>query len=196
MIIFTATNAFARIDSEKAIEFTKKVTDLGIKTIDNKELSKDDRNKIFTKIFNDYFDLQYISKFVLGRSWKKSSNKEQQEFMDTYKEQNILSWSKKFEDYEGYVFDFDGTKDAKSNTQIFVNTTVNKPACDIEPVTIVWRLRYKNGEFKIIDLVIEGVSLALTTRNEYATFIKNADNGVADLIVELKQNVKDLKTKK
>lgn len=58
-----------------------------------------------------------------------------------------------------------------------------------EPAKVVWRVREKNGSFKIVDIIIENVSLAITARNEYTAFIKNNPGGVDALIANLKSKI-------
>jgi len=58
-----------------------------------------------------------------------------------------------------------------------------------EPAKVVWRVREKNGEYKVVDIIIENVSLAITARNEYTAFIKNNPGGVDALIANLKSKI-------
>ena len=59
-----------------------------------------------------------------------------------------------------------------------------------EPAKVVWRVREKGGQYKIVDIIIENVSLAITARNEYTAFIKNNPGGVDALIANLKSKIK------
>ena len=59
-----------------------------------------------------------------------------------------------------------------------------------EPAKVVWRVREKGGQYKIVDIIIENVSLAITARNEYTAFIKNNPGGVDALIANLKTKIK------
>ena len=59
-----------------------------------------------------------------------------------------------------------------------------------EPAKVKWRVRQEGKSFKIVDIVIENVSLAITARNEYSGFIKNNPGGVDALIKDLQNKVK------
>ena len=54
-----------------------------------------------------------------------------------------------------------------------------------EPAKVVWRVKQTGDKFKIVDIIIENVSLAITARNEYTAYIKSAPGGVDDLIKDL-----------
>ena len=58
-----------------------------------------------------------------------------------------------------------------------------------QPATVVWRVKEEKGKFKIVDIIIENVSLAITARNEYTAFIKKSPNGLDGLIADLEQKI-------
>ena len=172
------------MDASSAEAFVKKVTTEGIEQIVNSDVSMAEKDARFEKLFNEYLDLDYIGKFVLGRYWKTASAKQQADFIDVYRAFNIKTWSKRFDEFKGKSFKFVGTSPSSSEGQIFVNTTVDMG--EGAPAKVVWRV--KDGKpLKIVDIIIENVSLAVTARNEYTAYIKQAPNGVDDLIKNLKE---------
>ena len=180
---FLSFNANA-LDAPKAENFVKKVTSEGIEEIINSDVTQEEKNARFTKLFDTYLDMDYIGKFVLGRYYKTATEKQRKDFIDAYRIFNIKTWAKRFDEFKGKSFDFEGTSPSNSEGQIFVNTSVkmNEGA----PAKVVWRV--KDGEpLKIVDIIIENVSLAVTARNEYAAYIKQAPNGLDDLIKDLRQ---------
>ena len=56
-----------------------------------------------------------------------------------------------------------------------------------EPLRLVWRLRQRDGRYRIIDLMVEGVSLVQTQRQEFVSFIRANGGSVDKLIAELRQ---------
>jgi len=175
------TNA---LEPAKAEDFVKEVTKEGIEQIINADVSMAEKDARFEKLFDTYLDLDYIGKFVLGRYWKTATEKQQKEFIAVYRDFNVKTWSKRFDEFKGKNFDFDGTSPSNSEGQIFVNTSVkmNEGA----PVKVIWRVK-DGAKLKIVDIIIENVSLAVTARNEYTAYIKQAPNGLDDLIKDLKQ---------
>ena len=88
----------------------------------------------------------------------------------------------------GKKFVFEGTSPASNPSQIFVNTKVPMP--EGKPVSVKWRVYNHNGKLKIIDIIIENVSLAQTARNEYTSFIAKSPKGVEGLLENLRTKIK------
>lgn len=185
-ILFT-TSAFAEIDAKKAEDFVKTVTHDGLTEIINSNVSQAEKDKRFEKLFNEALDLKFIGQFVLGRYWRSASKEQKAEFIDVYRKLNVLTWSKRFDDFKGHKFVFQGTSPSSSANQIFVDSIV--PMDQGNPAAVVWRVKQTGNEFKIVDIIIENVSLAITARNEYSAFVKNSPDGVDGLIKDLKQKV-------
>ena len=178
----------AAVDAAKAEAFVKGVTEDGIENIINANISQADKDKRFAKLFNSALDIQFIGQFVLGRYWRTATPEQRQEFIDAYRELNVQTWSKRFDEFKGRNFVFKGTDASNSANQIFVNSTV--PMEQGEPAKVVWRVKQTGNEFKIVDIIIENVSLAITARNEYTAFIKQSPDGVAGLIKNLQEKTK------
>lgn len=183
-----AFGAQAAVDATKAEAFVKKVTEDGIENIINANIPQAEKDKRFAKLFNSALDIQFIGQFVLGRYWRTATPEQRQEFIDAYRELNVQTWSKRFDEFKGRNFIFKGTDASNSANQIFVNSTV--PMEQGEPAKVVWRVKQIGNEFKIVDIIIENVSLAITARNEYTAFIKQSPDGVAGLIKNLQEKTK------
>lgn len=183
-----AFGAQAAVDAAKAEAFVKKVTEDGIENIINANIPQAEKDKRFAKLFNSALDIQFIGQFVLGRYWRTATPEQRQEFIDAYRELNVQTWSKRFDEFKGRNFVFKGTDASNSANQIFVNSTVSMEQG--EPAKVVWRVKQTGNEFKIVDIIIENVSLAITARNEYTAFIKQSPDGVAGLIKNLQEKTK------
>ena len=186
--LFMFNNAFAAVSSEEAENFIKKTTQQGIEELVNSNVSDAEKKARFTKLFNDDLDLDFIGKFVLGRYWKTSTSKQRADFIDVYRKLNIQTWSERFNEFKGKHFEFLGTESSKSADQIFVNTQV--PMDEGAPASVKWRVKETNGRLRIVDIVIENVSLAQTARSEYTAYIKKSPKGVDGLISDLKARLK------
>lgn len=184
-LLMSAQASAADIDPAKAESFIKKITTEGIEQIINSNVSMAEKDARFAKLFNEYLDLNFIGRFVLGRYWKSATPKQRTEFIDVYRDLNIKTWSKRFDEFKGKKFVFNGTSPSNSQGQIFVNTTV--PMEQGAPAKVVWRVKETGGKLKVIDIIIENVSLAITARNEYTAYIKKSAGGVDDLIRNLRQ---------
>ena len=182
------TAAQAAVDAQKAETFVIQVTDNGIKDIINANIPQAEKDARFKKLFNNALDLDFIGQFVLGRYWRTATPQQRTDFIEAYRALNIKTWSQRFDEFKGKNFIFKGTSPSKSANQVFVNSVV--PMEQGEPAKVVWRVKQTGDKFKIVDIIIENVSLAISARNEYTAYIKNNPGGIDALIKDLQAKSK------
>lgn len=187
------STANAEVDATKAEDFIKTTTAKGVEQIINANVSQQEKDKRFYDLLNGALDMDFIGQFVLGRNWRTATAQQRKDFINVYRDLNIATWSKRFNEFKGKNFVFKGTSPSSSKGQVFVNTVV--PMDQGEPAKVLWRVREKNGNYKIVDIVIEGVSLAQASRSEYTAFIKNNAGGIDALIKNLNEKLAQQKTK-
>lgn len=180
-------SASAEIDKDKAVAMVQNLTREGIEKMINSDAPAAEKNKIFKKLFTENLDLDFIGKYVLGRYWKTATPAQRKEFIELYREFNVKTWSKRFDEFKGKKFVFDGVGVANNPNQVFVNTKV--PAAEGKPVSVKWRVYDNKGQLKIIDIIIENVSLAQTARNEYSSFISKSSSGIEGLLENLRAKI-------
>ncbi len=180
--------AFASIDKDNAVAMIENLTKEGIEKIINSNSPLEEKNNVFRRLFTENLDLDFIGKYVLGRYWRIATPKQQKEFISLYKELNVKTWSKRFDEFKGKSFVFRGTTASNNTNQIFVETNV--PMNEGAPINVKWRVADKNGELKVIDIIIENVSLAQTARNEYTAFIAKSPKGIEGLLENLRLKTK------
>ncbi len=180
-------SAFADINKNEAVEMVKNLTKEGIEQLVVSSASITERNQRFEKMFTENLDLDFIGKYVLGRYWRTANAQQRREFINLYRDFNVKIWSKRFDEFKGKKFIFEGTSAANNPNQVFVNTTV--PMKEGKPASVKWRVYDHNGALKIIDIIIENVSLAQTARNEYTSFIAKSPKGIDGLLENLRKKI-------
>ena len=183
-----ATVANAAIDKEKALSMVEELTKEGIEEIVNSDASMSEKNEVFRKLFDENLDIDFISRYVLGRYWRKASATQRDDFVSLYREYNVKTWSKRFDEFKGKQFVFKGVVVGNNPNQAFVETEV--PMDKGEPVSVRWRVSDKDGVLKIIDIIIENVSLVQTARSEYTSFIAKSPKGIDGLLENLREKIK------
>lgn len=183
-------NANAQVNAEKAEDFIRSTTAKGVEEIINANVSDAEKDKRFYDLLNGALDMEFIGQFVLGRNWRTASATQRADFIKVYRDLNIKTWSKRFNEFKGKNFVFKGTAPSTSKGQVFVNTEV--PMDQGAPAKVLWRVREKGNDYKIVDIVIEGVSLAQASRSEYTSFIKNNPGGLDALIKDLTDRLNKL----
>lgn len=188
ILTILSSSANATINATEAEKFIKNVTQEGIEELINSDVSEKEKKERFTKLFNKDLDLDFIGKFVLGRYWKIATPTQRKDFINVYRQLNIQTWSERFNEFKGKHFEFNGTEKSKSADQIFINTQV--PMNEGAPAIVKWRVKETDGRFRIVDIIIENVSLAQTARSEYTSYIKKSPTGIDGLIKNLQQKIK------
>ena len=189
-LVSFAFNANAEVDVKKAEDFIKSTTAKGVEEIINANVSSAEKDKRFYDLLNGALDMDFIGQFVLGRNWRTANADQRADFIKVYRDLNIKTWSKRFNEFKGKNFVFKGTTPSSSKGQVFVNTEV--PMDQGAPAKVLWRVREKDGNYKIVDIIIEGVSLAQASRSEYTSFIKNNPGGLDALIKDLNDKLSKL----
>lgn len=169
---------------EKAEAFITGVADRGIDFLSDQSLSNEEKTQKFEKLLSESFDLKTIGRFTLGRYWRTASEDQRTEFLELFEQSVIDSYSRRFKEYKGEDVTIDGAS-AKGEGDIVVKSFIVPPGG--QKVQVDWRVRKKGGSFAIIDIIVEGVSMALTQRSDFASVIQRGGGDVQVLIDHLKQ---------
>ncbi len=153
-----------------------------IEKLASKKLSDKQREAHMRKLLDRYFDMTAIGRFALGRNWRKASKVQQKQYLKLFKDMVVRTYAHKFKDYSGEQFEVTGSKILNKRDTIVNSRIIPK---DAPKLSIDWRVRKKANEYKIIDIIIEGVSMSVTQRSEFASIIQQGGGNVEFLIAEL-----------
>ena len=115
------------------------------------------------------FDLELTSRFVLGKTWGQASPEQRAEFQELLTEYLLSSYARHLGAYRAETLTIVASHPVGGG-DVLVETSIEH---DDEATKAVWRVRTQHGEYKIIDVVFDGISLALTIRQEFASVIKH-----------------------
>ncbi len=151
------------------------------------ELSSKARKEEFRKLLEDSFDLKTIGRWVLGRYWRIASKDQRSEYQKLFEDMIVAVYSRRFEEYNGQKFEIISSR-AKNERDVLVASKIiskNDPE-----VRVDWLVRYKNGQYKIVDVIVEGVSMSITQRSDFSSIIQRGGGNVQVLIDHLKEQKK------
>lgn len=186
-----ASAEFDREQYKEAEAFINNISNTAINGIFAKPILESEKEVMFQDLFTKSVDLNALGRFVLGRYWKAASNNQKQEFIKIFSDLTIKTWARRFNEYAGFSVRTTGVIPSKSKGQLFVESKILQGP-EKEPVVVRWRVTKKVDGYKIIDIIVEGSSMARTYRNEYRSVIKNSNNGVQGLIDTLKVKLDEL----
>ena len=169
-------------------KFVQDLGDHAIAIIANKSMPVDQRNAAFSKILSDSFDLKTIGRFVIGRTWNSATPEQQSQYMDLFKQLVIKNYGDRMTLYTGEGFTVVSTH-PESDMDTTVGSQITHPDGSA-PTVIDWRVRNKDGKQGVIDVVVEGVSLSVTQRQEYSAVIQRNGGQIDGLLTEMQNELK------
>jgi phospholipid transport system substrate-binding protein len=179
----------AEDDAGAAAAFLVSLTDQAIEQLADESLPAIERERRFRSLFRVHFDIPTIGRFVLGRYWCKARPKVRKDFLSAFEEIMAQGFASRFAGYADTRFEVASVQALKRAGQFKVNSRI-VPTED-EVYLVGWLVEQKSGQFRILDVVAEGVSMALTLRSEYTSVIKRSGGQVESLVAQLREHIKD-----
>ena len=149
-------------------------------------LSEDQRAEKLRHMMARDIDIPPIARFVLGRYWRAATERQREAYVAAYSDYFLRTYAAKIGGGGAAVDRFDVIKTQVHGTKDFLVHCVVARAGG-KPFRLVWRLRQRDGRYRIIDMMVEGVSLVQTQRQEFVSFIRANGGSVDKLIAELRQ---------
>ncbi len=168
--------------------FIQNLGDRAMKVISNKQIQPTQRTNEFSQILSDCFDLKTIGRFVIGRTWNTATPQQQSEYLDLFKSLVVQTYADRMTLYTGEGFVVVGTR-PESDMDTTVLSQITHPDGS-KPTEIDWRVRQKDSKLGVIDVVVEGVSLSVTQKQEYAAIIQNNDGRIDALLQKMREQIK------
>ena len=179
-------------DPEAAKTFVRSLANEAIQLMAAKGAGPE-RIQKFRELFKRGFDVEAIGRFVLGRYWREATEAEQREYLKLFEDLIVATYAGRFSEYSGETLTvLDGRPD--EDRFILVTSQVNRSTGN-PPIRLDWRIVEKDGSFKIVDVVVEAVSMSVTQRSEFASVIQRGGGKVQSLIVALRDKTKSLQAR-
>ena len=140
----------------------------------------------FRELFQADFDGPGIARFVLGRYWRSASPDEQQEFLRLFEDYVVFVYGTRLSSFNGEALKIRGNRAGEGG--VIVSTDILNPG--EAPIKVDWRLVTDNGAFKINDVTIEGISMMVTQRSEFASVIQRHGGQVSGLLALMREKTK------
>ncbi|MBP3615526.1 MAG: ABC transporter substrate-binding protein [Alphaproteobacteria bacterium] len=178
-------------DADDVKKYTQNLIDDAIVKIFKTGVASNERVIPFRKVLNDNFDFDIIAKNVLGVYGKGISESQLSNFVKQFSELNVYSYVKKFESYTDSKIDVIDVKNGKKEGQYFVSSKVRAMTSGDKDYSVDWRIVKVGDKYKVIDVIIEGVSMVLSYRNEYAPILKSAADEGKNPVDVLTEKIED-----
>ena len=175
--MFLFSNLLFSISEDDANEFVVDIGNQAIKILKIPVDDKEKRKKELQNLLQQKFDMPFIAKVILGKKIYKETPKEKfDKFTKIFELHIVKVYSSQLGTYKGQKFTVNSTEIKKKDA--FVYSTIESP--DYPTTNIVWRVRNRESDLKVIDMQVEGVSLLRTKRNDFEMVLNS--QGIDGLI--------------
>jgi phospholipid transport system substrate-binding protein len=141
------------------------------------------------RVLETDFDLNYMARSALGRHWNDATPDQRERFLKVAANAEAHAYARRFGEYGGQTLTVDRSMPKLRGDGVsIVNSKLTQT--DAEPLAIQWDVHNAGQGARIVDVRIEGVSMVVTRRAEYNSFIQTHGGKVEPLIVELEARAK------
>ncbi len=181
-IVVAASVARADDGSAPARRVVESTSEQVLAVLRDKAVPVDRRLEELQQIAYQRFDFPTIGRLVLARGWNQLSPDQQKAFLEDFKRHLSLDYGRRIDSYTNQTVTVVGDR-AEPNGDATVKTQVNGSGTN--PVAVDYRLRKIDGEWRVIDIIVEGVSLVSSYRSQFQEIM--ASGGPTRLLQVLRE---------
>ena len=180
----TGAPALAADKEQAALALVKGIGEKAVATLSDTSLSDEQKQERFEQFLDSSFDMERIGRFVLGQHWRSASEEQRSEFLKVFRDYMVSSYADKIGSYSGENLEFKETT-SLNDKESLVNSLIVRP--NGPPAKLDWRVRQGDNGEKIVDVIVEGISMAQTQRSDFSSVVNKPGVGVEGLITRLKE---------
>lgn len=190
-LLLLAGLALGNATAGRAAEADGFIRKVGAETLEalDRSLAADRREDLVRELLEKHLDLAAVSRFCLGRYSRQLTEAQAKEYDPLFVEYLVKVYAGLLAQYDGQTMSVhDGTsrESEPSGTQI-VLSQINRKAGP--PIRVEWKVADKGGQPKVTDVIIEGVSMAFTQRQQFESVIQNNGGKVEALFPALRKQI-------
>jgi phospholipid transport system substrate-binding protein len=184
IIFFFQTSLLAYSTDPK--EFVVELVNEAINKLSDKNLNKEEKAEFIKNIALENVDINALGLYTLGELRKSSNEQSVNKYQKAFEKYFLKSLTSRLTDYSSSKFDVLNA-DKKSSNYTIINSKMT-PTDGSPEIKIDWRIYTKNPDKPLIrDLIVEGLSLARTQKEEFASILSSNDNNIDALISKLEE---------
>ena len=186
--VFFSTNSFSYSSDPKI--FIEELVGDAIKTLSDKNVSKADKAKKIETIALENIDINAISMYTLGTIRKTLDQDTLEKYKELFEKYFLKSLTSRLTDYSNNKFEVISTEQ-KTETTTIVTSKIVESSSQPE-IKIEWRIFTKDSNKPLIrDLRVEGLSIARTQKEEFASILNSNNNDINILFAKLEEFIKN-----
>ena len=186
LVVSTAAQAY----STNPKEFIQELVNDAISQLSSKSIQQEEKVKFIENLAINNVDVKALSLYTLGELRKSTDKQKLEKYQLVFEKYFLKSLTSRLTDYSSSNF-LVIDSDQKSSNYTIVNSKVEPTNGDPE-IKIDWRVYTKNPDKPLIrDLIVEGLSLARTQKEEFSSILSSSNNDIDTLISKLEEFVKE-----
>ena len=179
---FAATSLAA--DAGTAKQFVDDLASQVLTIVRDKAVPKEDKTRKIETLFTDKVDIDFVAKFALGKHWREATPQQRTGYVAAYKPFILKNYAGRLTRYSGQTYTLKNARNEGDVSVVIMD--INDP--NGQNVTVEYRMRDAGaGRFKVVDIIVEGVSLLTTQRSEFDAMVDQ--KGIDGLIEALRKQV-------
>ena len=144
--------------ADAAATFLAALQDETIEQLTDPSVDESEREQRFRQLFNKGFDLPTIGRFVIGRYWRGASQQDRDDFLAVFEDVIVQRFLPILTENSDQRFEIGKvTEDSRAPGTMLVASKIARP--EGEPYKVTWRIRFKDEQYKVLDVVAEGISM-------------------------------------
>ena len=185
-LIFTSTSLYSYSSNPK--EFIVGLVEDAISKLSDKDLTDEEKSEFIEQIALENVDIKALGLYTLGELRKSTEKDKINDYQIAFEKYFLKSLTSRLKDYSASKFEV-MSEDKKSSNYTIVNSKII-PEDGSPEIKIDWRIYTKNRDKPLIrDLIVEGLSLARTQREEFSSILSSNNNDIKALILKLTEFV-------
>ena len=187
VLVFLSTNIANTLtyNSDPKIFISELVED-ALKTLGDKNLSQEEKDKIIEEITKNNVDIRALGLYTLGEKRKTLDSNTLEKYQDLFEKYLLKSLTSRLSDYSSQKFEIVGA-DKKNTKYTIVHSKISDSSSQPE-IKVDWRVYTKDPLKPLIrDLIVEGLSLAKTQKEEFASILNSNNNDINFLLSKLEE---------
>ncbi len=177
-------------DPEGAKAFIADLADRAMKIWRDPTLTQLEREKGFRDLLYEGFDVNFLARISLGRFVRQMTRDQFGEYMRLFPDYIVNKFANRIGEYTNQTIEV-GEVVPAGRSDVYVRTSLLRPGT--EPLAADWRVRKTKDGFRIVDVKVEGISMVISQRDEFAALIEKS--GIDGLLAELRKGAAELAEK-
>lgn len=181
--------AFAQAPRDAAAEaFVAGASQRALAILNNRALSQGQKAAQFRTFVDQHADVPRITTFVLGKYARTVTPPQRQQFAQVFREYASQVYETRLDEYKGERFRVTGSQMRKPGDVVVVSQVSGGQLR--EPQTVRWRIIRGPAGWRVVDVEVLGVWLAITQQQDFVATIDNAGGNINALINQLRNQVR------